>query len=92
MRALDPVAIPHARKHPKLHGIEFAEDAYEAAHGADALVIVTEWNEFRGMNLRRLKRLMRRPVLCDLRNVFDVDEVRTAGLRYVGVGTGCPSA
>ena len=92
VRAFDPVAIPHARKHPRLHGVEFVEDAYETARGADALVIVTEWNEFRGMNLRRLKRLMRRPVLCDLRNVFDVDEVRTAGLRYVGVGTGCPSA
>ena len=91
VRAFDPVAIPHARKHPRLHGIEFVEDAYETARGADALVIVTEWNEFRGMNLARLKRLMRRPVLCDLRNVFDPDEVRAAGIRHVGVGTGRPS-
>jgi len=59
-----------------------------AARGADALAIVTEWNEFRNMDLARLRRLMRRPVLCDLRNIYDPDEVESAGMRYVGVGRG----
>jgi UDPglucose 6-dehydrogenase len=86
--AFDPVAVPAARKLGELRGIEFAEDAYAAAKGADAVVIVTEWNEFRGMNLRRLKRTMRRPVLCDLRNIFDPHAVEAAGLRHVGVGRG----
>ena len=82
----DPVAMDGARK--VLRGVEYAADAYEAARGSDALVIVTEWNEFRNMDLPRLKRLMRRPVLCDLRNLYDPAEVEAAGLRHVGVGRG----
>ncbi|MGH7741337.1 MAG: UDP binding domain-containing protein, partial [Candidatus Eiseniibacteriota bacterium] len=63
---------------------------YEAARGADALAIVTEWNEFRNLNLARLRRLMRKPVLCDLRNLYDPEEVESAGMRHVGVGRGRP--
>jgi UDPglucose 6-dehydrogenase len=88
VRAFDPVAMPHVRRLPGFRGVEFADDAYEAARGADAVVIVTEWNEFRNMNLARLKRLMRRPMLCDLRNIYDPEEVEAAGLKYVGVGRG----
>jgi UDPglucose 6-dehydrogenase len=88
IRVFDPVAMPHARRMPALRGVQFAVDAYEAARGADALAIITEWNEFRNMNLGRLKRLMRRPVLCDLRNIYDPEEVEAAGIRYVGVGRG----
>ena len=84
--AFDPVAMEGARR--MLRGIEFAGDAYEAARGADALVIVTEWNEFRNLDLARLRRIMRRPVLCDLRNIYDPEEVEAAGLRHVGVGRG----
>ena len=82
----DPVAMEGARK--ALRGVEFAADAQDAARGADALAIVTEWNEFRNMDLRRLRRLMRRPILCDLRNIYDPDEVEAAGLRHIGVGRG----
>jgi len=87
--AYDPVAMPSARR---LLGrrIAFADDVYEAARGADALVIVTEWNEFRNLNLVRLVRLMRRPVLCDLRNIYRPEDVERAGMRYVGVGRGRP--
>jgi UDPglucose 6-dehydrogenase len=90
VRVFDPVAMPNARK--VLRGVEFAEDLYEAARGADALAIVTEWNEFRGLDLKRLRRLMRKPVLCDLRNIYRPEEVRAAGLAYVGVGRGEPRA
>ncbi len=88
--AYDPVAMPHAAVLTPFRGVEWAKDAYAAARGADAVAIVTEWNEFRGMNLGRLKRAMRRPVLCDLRNLYDPAEVEKAGLTHVGVGRGRP--
>jgi len=88
--AFDPVAMPRARSAAECEGVTFARDAYEAARGADALAIVTEWNEFRNLNLARLRRLMRKPVLCDLRNLYDPEEVEAAGLRHVGVGRGRP--
>jgi UDPglucose 6-dehydrogenase len=88
--AFDPVAMPRARASAELEGVAFARDAYEAARGADALAIVTEWNEFRNLNLARLRRLMRKPVLCDLRNLYDPEEVEAAGMRHVGVGRGRP--
>ena len=88
LAAYDPVALAAAARLPALRGVRLAEDAYDAAKGADALAIVTEWNEFRNMNLARLKRLMRRPVLCDLRNLYDPEEVEAAGLTHIGVGRG----
>jgi UDPglucose 6-dehydrogenase len=90
VRAFDPVAMPGAKRVPSLRGVELSGDAYEAARGADALAILTEWNEFRDMDLARLRRLMRKPVLCDLRNIYDPAEVEAAGMRYVGVGRGRP--
>ena len=90
VRAFDPVAMPGARRVAQLRGVELAADAYEAARGAHALAIVTEWNEFRNLDLAKLKRLMRKPVLCDLRNIYDPDEVEAAGMRHVGVGRGRP--
>ncbi len=89
VRVYDPVAMPAAASLPGMKSVTFTRDAYDCAHGADAVAIVTEWNEFRNLNLARLKRLLRRPVLCDLRNVYEPDEVRAAGLEHVGVGRGC---
>ena len=85
--AYDPVAMPGAKEQLG-RGVAFADDAYEAARGADALAIVTEWNEFRNLNLARLRRLMRRPVFCDLRNIYRPEDVEAAGFHYVGVGRG----
>ncbi|ABY31417.1 UDP-glucose dehydrogenase family protein [Methylorubrum extorquens] len=82
--AYDPEGMEQAR--PLLHGVAYAEDAYACAEGADALVIVTEWNAFRALDLARLKGLMRAPVLVDLRNVYAPEEARRQGLRHVGVG------
>jgi len=90
VRAYDPVAMPGATALPEMKGVTFAKDAYECARGADAVAIVTEWNEFRNLALARLKRLVRRPVLCDLRNLYHADEVEAAGFRHVGVGRGRP--
>jgi UDPglucose 6-dehydrogenase len=90
--AFDPVSMQKAKGLPQLKDVDMARDAYDAARGADAIAIVTEWNEFRNMNLSRLKRVMRKPVLCDLRNIYDPDEVEAAGMRHVGVGRGRPAA
>jgi UDPglucose 6-dehydrogenase len=84
--AFDPVANDVASRLPGMGEVMLASDAYEAARDADALAIVTEWNEFRNLDLARLKKIMRRPVLCDLRNIYDPEDVEKAGLRYVGVG------
>jgi UDPglucose 6-dehydrogenase len=84
--AYDPVAVEQAQ--PMLPPIEFAADAQAAATGADALVIVTEWDEFRALDLEELAGLMRGNVLVDLRNVYDREEAERAGLDYSGIGRG----
>jgi UDPglucose 6-dehydrogenase len=62
------------------------KDAYEACEGADGLLIVTEWNQFRMLDLDRVKKGLRDPVLFDLRNIYDPGAMREAGFRYVSVG------
>jgi UDPglucose 6-dehydrogenase len=84
--AFDPVAREQAEK--IFTDIEFADDAYAAADGADALVIVTEWDEFRALDLERIAGLLRGKILIDLRNVYDRSEAVEAGLTYYGVGRG----
>ena len=84
--AFDPVGREQAE--PLLPSIEYASDAYAAADGADALVIVTEWDEFRALNLTRLAGSMRGRALVDLRNVYDREDAERAGLVHYGVGRG----
>ena len=84
--AYDPVGREQAE--PLLPGIRFAADAYDAATGADALVIVTEWDEFRALDLGRLAGVMVGKSLIDLRNIYDRAAVERAGLSYRGVGRG----
>jgi UDPglucose 6-dehydrogenase len=84
--AFDPVAREQAEK--VLAGIDFAEDAYAAAKDADALVIVTEWDEFRALDLDRIAATLRGKVLVDLRNVYDREDATGAGLAYYGIGRG----
>ena len=84
--AFDPVA--HEQAKPLLAGAEFAADAYQAAAGADALVIVTEWDEFRALDLAKLASAMRGKALIDLRNVYDRVEAERAGLVHHGIGRG----
>ena len=88
--AYDPVAREQAEK--IFSGVAFADDAYAAAEGADALVMVTEWDEFRALDLQRVAGSLRGKVLIDLRNVYDPGEAEEAGLRYYGVGRGRPAS
>jgi UDPglucose 6-dehydrogenase len=86
VRAFDPAAMAEARK--VLKGIRFCDDAYDTAQHADAVVLITEWNEFRNLDLVRLRQMVRNPVFIDLRNVYDEQRMKQAGFRYVGVGRG----
>ena len=69
-----------------LTGIEFCDGPYRCAEGADALVIVTEWEQFRALDLERLKSVMKAPVLIDLRNIYPVDDMLGSGFRYESIG------
>jgi len=86
VRAHDPVAAQVAERLFRGRRVELLPSPYAAAEGADALLLVTEWNEFRQLDLPRLKEIMRRPVLFDGRNVWDARKVRDAGFTYYGVG------
>jgi len=84
VRAYDPVAMSEAKK--LLPDIDYAEDEYAAVTGADALVFVTEWNQFRALDLARIRDLMATPKVADLRNIYDPDDMKELGFEYVGVG------
>ncbi len=85
VRAYDPVAIPNARRLlPPT--VTYCESPYEAAEGADALALVTEWNEFKFLNLERVRALLRRPVVFDGRNVWEPERMRRLGFEYHSIG------
>ncbi len=84
VRAYDPAAMDECRS--RWDDVHFTEDAYQAADGADALVIVTEWNQFRALDLDRLRRLLARPLIVDLRNIYEPGKMAAAGFDYVSVG------
>ena len=86
VRAYDPVGMEAAKEH--LTGVTYCRDAYDCAEGASALVIVTEWEQFRALDFARLKGVMERPVLVDLRNIYRPDELARHGFAYEGVGRG----
>lgn len=85
IRAHDPKGITEAKKYLP-DGIEYTENAYDACEGADALVLLTEWNQYRALDLPKIRSLMKEPVFIDLRNVYDPERLRAEGFRYVGVG------
>ena len=84
--AFDPVATENARA--LMPGAEYASDPYEAAKDADALVVVTEWDEFRGLDLGKFATTMRGKLIVDLRNVYNRADAEEAGLSYIGIGRG----
>jgi UDPglucose 6-dehydrogenase len=84
IRAFDPVAMEEA-KH-SLPDIEYAENEYDAIRDADALVIVTEWNQFRALDMERVKKLLKSHKIADLRNIYEPADMRELGFEYVGVG------
>ncbi|HEU0002981.1 MAG TPA: UDP-glucose/GDP-mannose dehydrogenase family protein [Ktedonobacteraceae bacterium] len=93
VRVYDPVATTTGREALEREGVrmeqvQFCSDAYEAAQGADALVIVTEWNEFKSLDMLQIRAAMRRPVVIDGRNVYEAPEMNRLGFIYRGMGRG----
>jgi UDPglucose 6-dehydrogenase len=84
VRAYDPEGLEEGVK--LLPGLLACKDAYDAAQGADALILMTEWNQFRNLNLELMKKALRRPLFIDLRNVYEPERIAAAGFRYVSVG------
>jgi UDPglucose 6-dehydrogenase len=82
--AYDPESMDAAK--PLLPGISYASDAYSCIRGADALVIVTEWDAFRALDLAAVKAALREPVVVDLRNIYRSDDMRRRGFQYSNVG------
>ena len=85
IKAHDPFGMEEAQK-TMPPGIEYTKNAYEACTGADAVILMTEWNQYRALDLNRLAKLMRNHLFIDLRNVYDPNTVKAAGFQYVGVG------
>jgi UDPglucose 6-dehydrogenase len=84
VRAFDPEGMEEARK--QLDGVHYAATAYEAMEGADVLVLLTEWNEFRALDLQRVKALLRTPTVIDLRNIYKPAQMAEAGFYYFSIG------
>jgi UDPglucose 6-dehydrogenase len=84
VKVFDPAAMEETKA--IFPDIEYGKDAYDVARGADALVLATEWNQFRRLDLQRIKGLLKNPVFVDLRNVYDPDQMKQLGFHYCGVG------
>lgn len=88
IRAYDPAGMDEFQKVVNDEKISYWENAYEAARGAEALVFLTEWNEFRNLDLKKLKEALTKPVILDLRNIYEPERVTDLGFKYMGVGRG----
>jgi UDPglucose 6-dehydrogenase len=84
IRAYDPAGMKEAQT--LLHNVTWCKNAYEAMQGADAVVILTEWNEFRALDFAQMKKALKQPVLIDLRNIYRPEEMKAAGFKYFSVG------
>ena len=84
IKAFDPVGMDEAKI--LLDNIYWCQNAYEAIEEADALVIITEWNEFRQLDFKRVINLMRNPILVDLRNIYNPSDMEKAGMKYICLG------
>src|SRR5205814_4588252 len=85
IRAYDPHGMKEAARQLK-GDIAWCEDAYDAMEDADAMVILTEWNEFRSLNLKKVRELLRQPLVVDLRNIYKRQDMQQHGFHYVSVG------
>lgn len=87
VKAYDPAAMPKAKALLKKR-IKFCKDAYDAAKDSDCLLVATEWNEFKELDFKKIRKLMRQPVIVDGRNLYDPIEMKKLGFRYSGIGRG----
>jgi UDPglucose 6-dehydrogenase len=90
VRAFDPVGMDEAKA--LIDGPVWCSDAYDAMDGADAVAIITEWNEFRALDLSRARALLKQPIMVDLRNIYGPEQMRDAGFTYISIGRAAVSA
>jgi len=88
LRVFDPVAMDSARRVLDPGRVRYCSDAYEAVEGSEGVAVCTEWNEFRNLDLEKVKKLMRGNVLVDARNMYDASKARSIGFQYFGMGRG----
>ena len=88
IKAYDPEAQDNAQRLLETERVVFCDDPYQVADGADALILVTEWNEFKQLDMERVRALMRQPVLLDGRNIYDPQRMAELGFTYRGMGRG----
>ena len=86
MKAYDPIAVDNAKKFPEFKGLEFVNSAEDVAKDVDVLVLLTEWNEFKDLDMEKMKNLMSGDGLVDARNIYDPEKMKKLGFEYVGVG------
>ena len=84
IQAYDPAGMEQAKEY--LQGVDYKTDLYGVAVNADALVLATEWNRFRNIDWDRMKELLKRPIVVDLRNIYDPKRMRALGFEYTSVG------
>ena len=84
IKAYDPVSMENAKR--ILPAIKYCANAYEVSEGAEALIIITEWREFKLLNMERIKNLMRKPAIFDGRNIYDAERTRKMGFEYYSIG------
>lgn len=86
VKAFDPIAMDNAKKLPEFKGLEFMQNAEEVVKDVDVLVLLTEWNEFKELDMEKIKSLMQGKGLVDARNIYDSEKMKSLGFDYVGVG------
>lgn len=86
VKAFDPIAMDNAKKLPEFKGLEFCKNEMDVVKGVDVLVVMTEWNEFRQIDLEDLKKHMKQPNIVDGRNIYDPEKAKSLGFTYIGVG------
>jgi UDPglucose 6-dehydrogenase len=86
IKAYDPQSMARARQLPEFKGVRFCKDPYEAVKGADCALIVTEWNEFKELDLKKIKKLMCQPVIVDGRNIYEPKKMKELGFKYNCIG------
>lgn len=84
VKAFDPQAMNKAKK--EIEGVLFCKDPYEAARNSDCLVVMTEWNEFKELDFKKIKSLLRQPLIIDGRNMYDPKKMKKSGFKYIGIG------
>ena len=84
----DPVGMNNAKSMSEFNGVIWKENTFSCIKNTDAIVIITEWNEFRALDLNKIKEFLNEPIIIDLRNIYKHDSMKEAGIKYISVGRG----